>query len=478
MAARSAFDGASPEEGALATVELVLMGKVPHGIACLLTLIIVIVGLGSCVSVVSGSFGQFADNEEAKFNKCVAAGGKYPDKDGNEIDYVKYEGGDEENGPCTKEIKDCCEAVKLTYKITETQNDFVDVTLKDMGVLIWHDKFCEPNNEEITVMQEKDLDNNWILNTYVYGMYKGESCKGNTCNGTSTGEYLYHGENNTWECDPIPLFPADKDGTPLDELLGTLSTFAAALNDIVLILMLALFILFERPIGQTFPGDSKLIYEMEEMIMNYIGLKFAVSFLTGLLVAIFMEVCSVKIGMVWGLLAFLLNFIPNVGSMIAMVLPLPFILLDEDLEAWQRYIALFGPACVQGYVGNVLEPGLFGASLNLTEISVLLGLVFFAAIWGLYGAVLSVPILGGMKIMLHNTDHPLAKSALDQLRQDVMLDVKKDIKIATLFENKAALAEYEGELFAPTEEDHANALADSNSDSIDAANPAADMGAD
>merc|ERR1712046_497977 len=128
--------------------------------------------------------------------------------------------------------------------------------------------------------------------------------------------------------------------------------------------MLALFILFERPIGQTFPGDSKLIFEMEDMIMNYIGLKFAVSFLTGFLVAIFMEACSVKIGMVWGLLAFLLNFIPNVGSMIAMVLPLPFILLDEEMIASPvaQTIALLGPAAVQGYVGNALEPGLFGAS--------------------------------------------------------------------------------------------------------------------
>jgi predicted PurR-regulated permease PerM len=476
MAARSAFDGASPEEGALAGVELVLMGKVPHGIACLLTLIIVIVGLGSCVSVVSNSFGQFADAEEKKFDKCVAQGGIFADKTGKDIDYVAHYGGGDDDPPCTKGVKVCCEAVKLTFKITETQNNLVDVTLFDMGILIWHDKFCEPNKEEIAVMQEKDADNNWIMNTYVYGMYKGESCKGNTCNGTSKGEYIYHGENNTWECDPIPLFPADKDGTPLDELLATLGTFAAALNDIILILMLALFILFERPIGQTFPGDSKLIFEMEAMIMNYIGLKFAVSFLTGFLVAIFMEVCSVKIGMVWGLLAFLLNFIPNVGSMIAMVLPLPFILLDEDLEAWERYIALFGPAMVQGYVGNVLEPGLFGASLNLTEISVLLGLVFFAAIWGLYGAVLSVPILGGFKIMLHNTDHPLAKAALDQLRQDIMLDVKKDIMIEKLFARKDSLSEYEDLLFAPTEEEKATALADS--DSTDAANPAADMGAD
>ena len=78
--------------------------------------------------------------------------------------------------------------------------------------------------------------------------------------------------------------------------------------------------------------------------------------------------------------------------------------------------------------------------------------------------------------MLHNTDHPLAKAALDQLRQDVMLDVKKDIMIEKLFARKESLSEYEDLLFAPTEEEKATALADS--DSTDAANPAADMGAD
>eukprot|EP01045_Picozoa_sp_COSAG04_P050664 COSAG04_NODE_20642_length_389_cov_0.893103_1_plen_129_part_11 len=126
----------------------------------------------------------------------------------------------------------------------------------------------------------------------------------------------------------------------------------------------------------------------------------------------------------------MLNFIPNVGSAIAMVLPLPFILLDEEMIASPvaQTAALLVPAGVQGYVGNALEPGLFGASLNLTEISVLLSLVFFSFIWGLYGAVLSVPILGAAKIVLHHTDHPLAKVALASIRQDEDIDKQMDEK--------------------------------------------------
>jgi len=303
------------------------------------------------------------------------------------------------------------------------------------------------------------------------------------------GEYFHVGINATNvannECDPVPLFPGNPDGTPLPEFLGTLGDIALIVNDIILVLMLALFILFERPIGKTFDTESILMAEIEEMVMSYIGLKFAVSALTGALVAVFMEVASVKIGMVWGLMSFLLNFIPSVGSMMAIVLPLPFILLDDELESWEMYVALIGPGLTQGYVGNVMEPALFGAALNLTEISVLLGLVFFSAIWGLPGAVLSVPILGWLKIQLHNTDHPMAQSVLDSLRQDKDLDTVKDAKIAALEERKLALIEYEDTLFAPTDADReavaaeaAAAAAEKAAEEAAAAEKAAEGGED
>merc|ERR1711871_348678 len=92
---------------------------------------------------------------------------------------------------------------------------------------------------------------------------------------------------------------------------------------------------------------------------------------------------------------------------------------------------------VQGYVGNALEPTLFGAALNLTAISILLGLVLFSAVWGLPGAVLSVPILGIMKIVAHHTDHPQAKMFLATVREDADVDVDKDLAWAKLREQRA-----------------------------------------
>jgi hypothetical protein len=77
---------------------------------------------------------------------------------------------------------------------------------------------------------------------------------------------------------------------------------------------------------------------------------------------------------------------------------------------------------VQGYVGNVLEPTVFGKSLNVTAISVLVALVLWGSIWGIQGAILSVPLLAAMKVALEDTDHPMAKMILRIVRESASID--------------------------------------------------------
>merc|ERR1719231_1130893 len=102
------------------------------------------------------------------------------------------------------------------------------------------------------------------------------------------------------------------------------------------------------------------------MISHYISLKTMLSFMTGVAVAIILLLVQIKLAVLFGIMSFVLNYIPNVGSVIAMFLPTPVVLLDPALENWQQVMAFVGPGLVQGYVGNVLEPSVFGASLNLT----------------------------------------------------------------------------------------------------------------
>lgn len=428
---------ATPLDGQLAMAELTLMAQIPHALASVLTLIVCCIILGICGSIIGSSFADFGEGQSQieQCKVCLDTGNPPVQADNPNWPECKK---NEDGSP------NCGFEATLPYKLVQEQNKFVDVTLADMGVIVFKDKYCRPIAEDVLLRQEPDKDGNWIVNTYLYGMYKSES---------KVGEYKYRGDHSNTTCDNLPTFRDTP--MPLDEFLGNLGAIGKLLETIVLILMLMLFILLERPIGQTFPGESLVAMEIEGMVMNYISLKFLLSAMTGAIVGIIMVLCGVKIGAVWGLLAFMLNFIPNVGSMIAMVLPLPFILLDEEMIANPalQTIALLGPAAVQGYVGNALEPGLFGASLNLTEISVLLSLVLFSYIWGLYGAVLSVPVLGAMKIILHHTPHPLAKTALASIRQSAKIDEDKDEEVELFEERRKILKAYTDELFAPSQDD-------------------------
>merc|ERR1719473_1023687 len=104
------------------------------------------------------------------------------------------------------------------------------------------------------------------------------------------------------------------------------------------------------------------------MIDHYITLKTMISFATGAAVAVILLIIQIKLAVLFGIMSFVLNYIPNVGSMIAMFLPTPVVLLDPALESWQQVMAFVGPGAVQMYFGNGLEPTVFGSSLNLTPL--------------------------------------------------------------------------------------------------------------
>ena len=114
----------------------------------------------------------------------------------------------------------------------------------------------------------------------------------------------------------------------------------------------------------------------------------------------------------FGFLAFLLNFIPNIGSIVATLLPVPVILLSPDLSWPARIAAVVIPTAIQFGIGNLLQPKLMGRSLDLHPVSVLLGLIFFGLIWGVVGMFLATPILGVVKILLERFEFTRSVGAL------------------------------------------------------------------
>lgn len=151
-------------------------------------------------------------------------------------------------------------------------------------------------------------------------------------------------------------------------------------------------------------------------------------------------------------MAFILNYIPNVGSLIATFVPLPIIVL-MDVPVWKQVCAFMLPACVQGYVGNALEPVLFGKTLNLTAISILLSLVVFAYLWGIVGAIYSVPLLGVLKIVCHNNDHPLSQVVVAMVQESKEIEAESDAKFAEEMRKESEFkAEFERLVLEATDE--------------------------
>jgi AI-2 transport protein TqsA len=206
------------------------------------------------------------------------------------------------------------------------------------------------------------------------------------------------------------------------EISDSISAFGESFNLFALIFLLTLYILSEKVEKKLFGEGEGIMQEVETMTTGYIGLKTALSALTGAVVAVILLVLQVKLAVMFGLLSFVLNYIPNVGSMIAMFLPMPIVLVDDNLATWQKVGAFVGPGAVQGYVGNALEPVMFGKLLNMTPMSILFALVLWSAMWGLLGAVLSVPLLGIQKICCSYANHPIAKVMLAMIREDATID--------------------------------------------------------
>jgi AI-2 transport protein TqsA len=156
--------------------------------------------------------------------------------------------------------------------------------------------------------------------------------------------------------------------------------------------------------------------EIEATIRQYITTKTTISAVTGLLVGLILWMLGLRMAALFGLLAFLLNFIPSIGSFIAVLLPIPIAVTQfHDTAHVVAVVAL--PGIVHLTIGNVIEPRLMGRGLELHPVTVLLSLAFWGLLWGVMGMVLAVPIVAVLKIVLSRLDttRPLGQLLAGQL---------------------------------------------------------------
>jgi AI-2 transport protein TqsA len=161
----------------------------------------------------------------------------------------------------------------------------------------------------------------------------------------------------------------------------------------------------------------------EAQVKRYIRNKVLISAATGILVGGILYALNVRLALTFGLFAFVLNFIPSLGSTIATLLPLPVVLFAPDASWTTVILAILLPGAVQVLLGNILEPKIMGSSLDLHPVVILMALIFWGFLWGILGAFLAVPLTAIVKICLEkfHITAPVAEvmaGRLDALRGD------------------------------------------------------------
>ena len=177
-----------------------------------------------------------------------------------------------------------------------------------------------------------------------------------------------------------------------------------------LIIFTVLFILLE---ASSFPakinamarqGDIQFDYidHFLSSVQRYIGLKTITSFITGVLVTILLAMQGVDFPVLWGMLAFLLNYIPNIGSIIAAV-PAVMLALVQFGIGMAAGTAL-GYLVINVLIGSVIEPKVMGRGMGLSVLVVFLSLIFWGWVFGPMGMILSVPLTMLVKLALENRE--------------------------------------------------------------------------
>ena len=115
-----------------------------------------------------------------------------------------------------------------------------------------------------------------------------------------------------------------------------------------------------------------------------------------------MTLFDVQLAAGWGVLTFLLNFIPTVGSIIATIPPVVMAIIQFSPGLFKPAMVLFSLAAIQITIGNIITPKVVGDRLGVSPVVILLSLLLWGMIWGIPGALLSTPIISIIKIVCEN----------------------------------------------------------------------------
>jgi len=195
----------------------------------------------------------------------------------------------------------------------------------------------------------------------------------------------------------------------MDMLTGTLRGVAGVLSNLLLVFFTIVFILAE---AAGLPAKMKAAFgwgegperlnKILQEVQRFLAIKSVVSLVTGILVGVSLWLVGVDFPMLWGGLAFLLNYIPTLGSVLAAIPPVLLAMLQ--LGPGYALVVTLIFLVINVPMGNLVEPYFMGRRLGISTLVVFLSLVFWGWVWGPVGMLLSVPLTMILKILLENTE--------------------------------------------------------------------------
>jgi predicted PurR-regulated permease PerM len=197
------------------------------------------------------------------------------------------------------------------------------------------------------------------------------------------------------------------DASKVMKLAGEVfNSFGGALTNAFLIFVTVVFILFEtasfatklRAVSDDPDDTLKAFHNVTDNVKRYLAMKTLTSLATGVTIGISLAILGVENPVLWALLAFMLNYVPNIGSIIAAVPAVLFALVQLGFSGAMATAVIF--TVVNVLIGSVLEPRFMGRGLGLSTLVVFVSLVFWGWVLGPVGMFLSVPLTMTAKIAL------------------------------------------------------------------------------
>ena len=191
---------------------------------------------------------------------------------------------------------------------------------------------------------------------------------------------------------------------------GIFSALSSVLADAFLILLTVVFILLE---AADFPKKLQVVLKIPERSLStiekfsrsakrYLVIKTLISAVVGLVIWLWLLILGVDYPVLWGTLSFLLNYVPNIGAIIA-ALPVALLALVQ-LGVESALLTVLGFVVVHIVLGSIIEPKLTGKGMSLSTLVVLLSMIFWGWVLGPIGMILSVPMTSLVKIALESYD--------------------------------------------------------------------------